>query len=104
MASSELFPRTRFLLEIDGRKYVLRVEDIDVTFTMSFDGMVFDVHVTRDAIEVRMKAGLRRAIELRRFEDTARSLARLLACFVGVPVKVKVSRLLPSFTVKPEEC
>ena len=104
MAPPKLFPRTRLLLEIDGRKYLLQVEDIDVTFTMSFDGMVFDVHISRDAIEVRMRAGLRRAIELRRFEDTARNLAKLLACFVGIPVTVKVSRLLPSFTVKPEEC
>ena len=80
------------------------VEDIDVSFTLSFDGMVFEVHVSREAIDVKMKAGLRRAVGLRRFEETARSIAKLLACLVGVPVRVKVSRLLPSFTVKPEEC
>ena len=99
-----VFPHARLVLELDGRRYALIVYDIDVSFEININGIVFEVRMKRDVIDVRMKHGLLKAARMRSTEDVARSFARFVACFTGLPVRIKLSRLLPSVTVKPEEC
>ncbi len=108
---ARFFPCLRAILEVDGRRYLLVVEDVELEADVSFNDMKFHIRITRDGIEVLAVAGRLRMIAEglkmgrdREAREAMMLFARLLACIVGVPVSMRISRFLPPMRVYPEGC
>ncbi len=97
-----------FTLEVDGRKYQVLLDDINISFEWRAAGYEGKARISREAVELVITGGRAHAIldalkgggEM----SKAREAAKMLACLLGTPVTVRFSRLLPPMRIEPEGC